>query len=238
MCVRLTLQLLKLCLLSCSLSAPLLAAEEKSFRDQFGKEGKYTIEIPAKGTKIGVLVYFHGSGATKTYASNFREITGVATAFNLAAVALQAPDGAITWAEKGPPSGRIAYAQELLQKEVFGKSANLEPKKTIFVGVSAGSTFISGDFLPQFIGNYHGGAVLLCGGASPIYPPKLPPSINGFKMFMAIQKTDFLFAQAIAGMDFWQAFGVPIKMSEPPGAGHCAFDLYSAMREGIRFVLN
>lgn len=235
--MRLSRHAFKISLLSLGLSSAVIASEERTFRDQRGKYGKYTIDRPSSDAKRGALVYFHGSGATKSYAANFSELMQVAQKFDLTPVALQAPDGAITWAEKGPPSGRVPYVQALLKTEVFGKSPNLDINKTIFVGVSAGATFVAGDFLPSYFKDYGGGAVLLCGGASPIYPMKIATSIKDFKMYVAIHPTDFLFGQTIMGVDFWRNRGITVKTIQPAGGGHCGFDLNAAMLEGIGFVL-
>ena len=213
------------------------SSEENVFHDTSGMTGKYRIDRPAPGAKLGVLVYFHGSGSTASYAANFSDLSKIAASFDLAPVALQAPDGAITWAEKGPKSGRIPYAHALLKTEVFGKSPNLDINKTVFVGVSAGATFVAGDFLPSYLKDYGGGAVLLCGGAVPIYPAKSSAGTRDFKMFVAIHPTDFLFGQTIAGVDFWRNRGLLVKTIKPLAGGHCGFDLNAAMLEGIRFVL-
>lgn len=213
------------------------AAEERAFKDSRGKSGKYTIDRQFSNSRSGALIYFHGSGATPRYASNFSELTKVARRFDLTPVALQAPDNAVTWAEKGPQSGRIDYANDLIKSEVFGKSPLIDIKKTIFVGVSAGATFVSGDFLPKYIEDYGGGAVLLCGGAPPIYPARVGSSVKNFRMFAAIHPTDFLFSQTMAGVDFWRSFGLAIKTIQPAGSGHCGFDLWAAMADGIRFLV-
>ncbi len=213
------------------------SAEETVFKDAYGRTGKYRIDRPGSGSRRGVLVYFHGSGATANYAANFAELATIAHRFELTPVALQAPDGAITWAEKGPSSGRISYAQALLKREVFGKSPSLDINKTIFVGVSAGATFVAGDFLPSHIKDYGGGAVLLCGGASPIYPIKIATTKKDFKMYVAIHPTDFLFGQTMMGVDFWRKRGLTVKTIQSAGGGHCGFDLNAAMLEGIGFVL-
>ena len=214
------------------------SAEERLFEHKGHMKGKFTIDRPPSNSKLGALVFFHGSGASDSYASGFAELSKLARKFKLTAISIQAPNGVITWAEKGPPSGRIQYAQSLLETVAFGKEYDLDPNKTVFVGVSAGSTFIAGDFLPAYIDKYKGGAVLLCGGASPIYPTNLPTSISGFKMFSAIQQTDFLFGQSMAGIDFWRSHGVLVKSIQPKGSGHCGFDIYENMKAGIKFILD
>lgn len=227
------------CFWSILFFAPFLisAAEEKTFKDSRGKSGKYTIDRQLISARSGALIYFHGSGATSRYAANFSELRKVARRFDLTPIALQAPDNAVTWAEKGPPSGRIDYANDLLKSEVFGKTPLIDMKRTIFVGVSAGATFVSGDFLPTYLEDYGGGAVLLCGGAPPIYPARVGSSVKNFKMFAAIHPTDFLFSQTMAGVDFWRSFGVAIKTIQPTGSGHCGFDLWTTMADGIRFIV-
>jgi hypothetical protein len=220
-------------------SIPLLlgAQQESSFRDSQGKRGNFTVDVRQPVSKSGVLVYFHGSGSTANYAAKFSDLSDIARQFDLTPVALQAPDGAITWAEKDAPSGRIPYAHALLKAEVFGKFPNLDANKSIFVGISAGATFISGDFLPSYINEYGGGAVLLCGGSSPIYQNQLRGKFKNFKMFVAIHPTDFLFSQTVDGVDFWRSFGLTIKSIQPPGKGHCGFDIDKAMKDGISFIL-
>jgi hypothetical protein len=214
------------------------AAEEKIYRDKSGRQGRFTIDQGVAKPNNGALIFFHGSGATNSYAANFSGLTKIAQKFGLTPVSLQAPDDSISWAEKGPESGRISYAHELLQNEIFGKSLKLNARKVVFVGVSAGATFVAGDLLPAHVEKYQGGAVLLCGGASPIYPTRLPETIKDFRMFFAINHSDFLFTQTLMGINFWQARHIPVKHFEPPEGGHCGFDLERAMSDGIKFILD
>lgn len=213
------------------------AAEESSFRDSRGLQGKYMMEKTAANARQGVLVFFHGSGGTNSYAANFEDLRTIAKEFKLLPIALQAPNGAITWAEKGPESGRVPYVRDFLKREVFDKYPSLDPKATIFVGFSAGSTFISGDFLPAYIQDYGGGAILLCGGAPPQFPRRVASPRGQFKMFVAIQPTDFLFTQTMAGVQFWRGQELTVKTVQPPGSGHCAFSVNDQVRSGIKFVL-
>ena len=213
------------------------AAEESSFRDSRGLQGKYMIEKNAATTRQGVLVFFHGSGSTSSYATNFEDLRKIAGDYKLLPIALQAPNGAITWAEQGPESGRVTYVRDLLKREVFDKYPSLDPKATIFVGFSAGSTFISGDFLPAHIQDYGGGAILLCGGAPPQFPRRVASPQGQFKMFVAIQPTDFLFAQTMAGVQFWRGQDLTVKTVKPPGSGHCGFSFNEQLVSGLKFVL-
>jgi len=155
-------------------------------------------------------------------------------------LAVQAPSHAETWAESadGPPKGHAYYAQALLDQAVFAKSPALTRRRSVFVGVSAGSTFLSGDFLPAYGQHYGGGAVLLCGGGRPLHSATAGGAAVGLRFLFMIQRGDFLYAQTLDAVNFWEALKVPAELRVMDGSGHCAFDTHAAMLQGIRSVLS
>ena len=61
------------------------------------KLGRYTLSSPSPAAmlkKPGLLIFFHGSGATNSYAAGFDGLDKVAQSLGLIAMAVQAPNGA------------------------------------------------------------------------------------------------------------------------------------------------
>jgi len=233
-------------LLGFSFSA--LASEAEFSSAKLDRHGKYTLVLPAsplpKNTRL--LAYFHGAGGGPHYTSQLNELTRAATAYKMALILIQAPNGARSWAEPGPGSGlrHVDYVNSLLEEKVYNVYKELSRQRTVFVGWSAGSTFISGDFLPSQVGKYQGGAVLLCGGGPPVLPtlpenslPILPPTKSGFKIFYYILGGDFLARQTMEGVVYWRNRGLTVSGEHPRGAGHCAFDLDKTLEQGLQYVL-
>jgi poly(3-hydroxybutyrate) depolymerase len=223
---------------------------EKTFQDpKSGKSGKYTISLPDASIKpqsMGLLIFFHGSGGTQSYASAFESLSGVAKENNLIALALQAPNGNDTWANHatGPGNQHETYVKSLLDSAIFPTVAAIDRNKIVFVGLSAGSTFLSGDFLPKYISDFKGGAVLLCGGGGPVSLQKdfftgLTKSNSlGFRLAYYIQKKDFLFTQTMQGINYWRGRNATVSFETPEGGSHCGFDVNKEMSKLIKKVLS
>ena len=233
-------------LLSFSFSAQANEAEFSSAK--FDRHGKYTLILPVsplpKNTRL--LVYFHGAGGGPHYTSQLNELTRAANVYKMALLMIQAPNGTLSWAEPGPGSAlrHVDYVNSLLEEKVYSVHKELSRQRTVFVGWSAGSTFISGDFLPSQVNKFQGGAVLLCGGGPPVLPtlpenslPILPPTKSGFKIFYYILGGDFLARQTMEGVVYWRNRGLTVSGEHPRGAGHCAFDLDKTLEQGLRYVL-
>lgn len=221
------------------------AAETGLYNDKTThKTGLYQITPPRGVGPEGVLVYFHGSGGGPTYASHMELLARLAKPFNLAVVAVQAPDQQNSWAGELPRISAVnrEYVHSLLDKVVYGAHPSWSRQRTVFVGVSAGSTFLSGDFLPDEIHNYQGGAVLLCGGGSPLVSTAQNTATlnatvrSNFRLYYVIQTGDFLYAQATAAMNQWKRRGLSVTGESPVGSGHCRFDLGKALESGLRYV--
>ena len=223
------------------------AAEERLYvHPSLHKTGHYQIMPPSGTGPAGVMVFFHGSGAGSAYAAQMELLAGAAKAYNLAVVALEAPDHAVSWAADLPRIGALntEYVRDLLATTVFGPHPSWSSERTVFVGYSAGSTFLSGDFLPDAVEHFRGGAVLLCGGGMPLNSTKQNTAPLGarvrqhFKMYYVIQTGDFLFNQATAGFNLWKSRGLKVAGESPAGGSHCGFDLGKALRDGLRYVFS
>jgi poly(3-hydroxybutyrate) depolymerase len=221
---------------------------ERNFKDPVtGKSGRYTAAFdPGAAPKSqGLLLFFHGSGNTQGYASVFDSLASVAAEFKLVPLALQAPNQAVTWPEgpNAPHNRHVEYVNSFLEREVFSRHAEITPDRLILVGFSAGSTFLSGDFLPSFVHRHGGGAVMLCGGGGPVRFPQdvfrklTKAEAQKFPLYFMIQKKDFLYHQTMQGVGYWKSRQALVHADTPEGGGHCAFDLASELRKGIRKIL-
>lgn len=215
---------------------------EQTFKDPVtGKSGKYTVAFTGNSS-AGLLVFFHGSGNTSGYAGVFPDLEKVAYEYNLVPLALQAPDSAITWADgaNGPSNQHVAYAKSFLEREIFLKHPEVKRDRLILVGFSAGSTFLSGDFLPRVMGSYQGGAVLLCGGGGPlvndaaIFRALSDAEAKAFPLYFLIQTKDFLYPQTMQGIGYWRSRKARVTAETPEGGGHCAFDMPRELRKGLK----
>ncbi len=238
-------RLLALSLLLSTFARAEPSPQEKAYADsQSGKSGKYMVRLPG-GSSKGLLAFFHGSGNTATYAQNFGAVDQVAKELGLTPLVLQAPNGADTWANaaRGPSNQHDVYARNLIDKEILAKNSGIDKKRIIFVGVSAGSTFLSGDFLPRFIGDYKGGAVLLCGGGGPVsqadelWRPLPRPVAESMPLSFYIQKQDFLWRQTRQGIAYWGSRGAIIATEMPEGGSHCGFDVFGEMKRQVKKIL-
>ncbi len=222
---------------------------ESTFKDPVtGKSGLYTaaFESRAAPKSQGLLLYFHGSGNTQGYAGAFDTLAAAGREFNLSPLALQAPNQAVTWPEgpHAPNNRHVEYVNSFLDREIFAKRPEIRTDRLIFAGFSAGSTFLSGDFLPGAFGKYTGGAVMLCGGGGPVrFPPDVfrklsPEEALKIPLYFMIQKKDFLFAQTMQGLAYWKSRQALTHAETPEGGAHCAFDFSSELTRGIRKILD
>ncbi|HYX35677.1 MAG TPA: hypothetical protein VE954_21485 [Oligoflexus sp.] len=227
--------------------APAGTRTEQSFKDPVtGKSGLYTAAFAERAApnSHGLLLFFHGSGNTQGYAGSFETLEAAGREFNLIPVALQAPNQAITWPEgpNAPNNRHVEYVESFLNREIYAKHSAVDRRRLILVGFSAGSTFLSGDFLTAGIRQYQGGAVMLCGGGGPV---RMPPDVftklssveaNHFPLYFLIQKKDFLYPQTMQGIAYWKNRQAKVQAETPEGGGHCAFDFATELRRGIRKI--
>lgn len=222
---------------------------EQTFRDpKTNKSGKYTVKFSnpsARAKSMGLLVFFHGSGNTSGYAGSFDVLESLAQSFNLVPLAIQAPNDAITWPDnaRGPSNQHTVYARSLLDQVIFMSHPEVDSGRVAFVGFSAGSTFLSGDFLPRYVKDFKGGVVLLCGGGGPIsHSPETFSALSAevakaFRFYAYIQKGDFLYGQTREGLAYWRSRGAVVEAETPDGGSHCSFDMAKELKRGLAFIL-
>ncbi|MBM4251576.1 MAG: alpha/beta fold hydrolase [Deltaproteobacteria bacterium] len=231
-----------------------LGGEAEFTHDSLHKTGKYRLELPGDkaASKAGasksepwLLVFFHGAGGGGSYDAFLPELKSAATGRNVAVMAVQAPNHSNSWADAfdGPSRRHAAYIADLLKRKVYSEHRQLSPKRTVFIGMSAGATFIGGDLLPDHIKDYQGGAILLCGGAPPrsmsdaaAFQKLSDATAKSFKIYFSINVGDFLAEQAYAGSQYWEWRGLKMKIKDFPGNGHCAFDMKKAVEEGLDYI--
>ena len=228
---------------------------EADFNDEtLHKTGKYRLELPSEQSpskankskrEPWLLVFFHGAGGGGSYDSFMPELKSAAAGRDVAILAVQAPNHAKSWADPfdGLSQRHDVYLNDLLKRKIYAQNPQLSPKRTVFIGVSAGATFIGGDLLPNHIKSYEGGAILLCGGAPPrattdgsAFQKLSDAQTKTFKFYFSINIGDFLANQAYAGSEYWEWRGIKMKIKDFPGNGHCSFDMRKAVEEGLDHI--
>ena len=205
------------------------SVEEYSFSAE-GKTGRVSVWPSATNSKAaGLMLFIHGSGGGDHYAATASVLAGVAREHNLILVAVQAPDHAVSW-PNGNPAENNRHAQYLrsLIATRLASELKFDPARLYLVGLSAGSTFLAGDFLAEIGKDYRGALVLLCGGASPFFGiDRLAENARAgrFKIYVRIDTSDFLYAQTMQSVDFFKKTGFTVVTDiSSEGRGHCAFD--------------
>ena len=204
-----------------------------------GKTGKFTVwKQSGVGARPGLLVFIHGSGAADSYAAPISQLNQIGKDFNLIIVAVQVPDRIITWAKGSPGDGHrhTEYLEALIQQKLKA-SYPFDANRAYFVGLSAGSTYLSGDFLPEVSASFKGGVLLLCGGAQPFFglakdhADKLKEQ---YKIYARIDSSDFLYGQTVQAIAFYKTLGFKTFTDiTKNGGGHCAFDFAAAVKTGL-----
>ena len=138
----------------------------------------------------------------------------------------------------------LAHKRALrLLHDTILKDPALDQTRIVFVGFSAGSTFLSGDYLPEKATEYKGGAVMLCGGGPPVTPSSWQVTMlekgfdESFKLYYYIAEDDFLYRQTMEGIYFWKMRRASPILVAPKSGGHCGFDFIKTLELGLTAVL-
>ncbi len=198
--------------------------------------GRYHIE--AASDDRGILVFIHGSGGAASYKSLLPTLLKITKPYKQAVLMAQVPNDRDTWAEAehGPQFNHAAYLKGLLNTVVKEKHPHLSGKPVTFVGLSAGSTFLSGDFLPIFVNEFpEGSAILLCGGGPPV---GRVASVHDrvrtrFAIEVVITTSDFLYDQTMDAVRYWRNRRVATNLTRIPKGGHCGFDLEKQLQAAL-----
>lgn len=196
---------------------------EGTFTASNGKSSTYKINVPGDiGSRLyGVSIHLHGDGGGDydwLYEPNVR----IAKKHDLIGIVVLAPNGEKRWYNEG--EANAIFLNELIDKEILGKY-NLDRNRVYFSGVSGGSQFLTGQFIPKFGAKYNSGALLLCGG-----PENWLGSISSskefiskFKMFWYSGTGDFLYDQILSGISYYKNLGIQVDSEMIQGAEHCDF---------------
>jgi predicted esterase len=183
----------------------------------------------------GILVVLHGRGGANGVSGLIETFRPSVCRHNLVAVAPSAPTSNRNWPfETSNGEGQDQFLLNFIRKEVrqlLRLSASEDSLPIYLVGISAGATFLMGDFYPQHGHKLRGRAIALCGGSWPVNG-----KINGIKsiesafpLYVQIGKSDFLFGQVKAGLTKYSELGLPLRARFTEAAGHCAFDFNEAL---------
>jgi hypothetical protein len=183
----------------------------------------------------GLLVVLHGRGGADGVAGLLESFQPSLCRHKLIAAAPAAPTANRNWPfETKNGEGQEQYLLNFIRSDVFkffGGSYAKHPLPVYLVGISAGATFLMGDFYPLHGHKLRGRALALCGGSWPVRG-----TINGvktiestFPLFVQIGKTDFLLNQVTAGLTKYSQAGLPLRARFTDAAGHCAFDFNEAV---------
>ena len=196
-----------------------------------GQASSYKANVPADvATKTyGLHIHLHGDGG-----GGYTDFPNKETRNNLIGIAIKAPNAGMTWGrDEGVAHGQ--YVNELIEK-VLLKNYNIDKDRIYFSGVSGGSYFLAGNFLPTFGAKYSAGAILMCGGEPPRVSIAQPEFLTKTKTYWLITKDerpDITASVQQATAAYKQqltTLGVSDSTTVMPveyygtGGGHCAFN--------------
>lgn len=214
-------------------SAPSLAAN--SYTDTNNLKSQYFYQ---NNKSNRLVVFFHGDGGAKKFESSAKTFSRIAKEKKFDFLAVQAPGGK-NWHDNGWEHGQ--WVSDLLRNV-------RKPKKqhsyVIFAGISGGAVFIQGQFLPLFGAEFRGGALLLCGGAPSLISAGADITMANYgedpkktlSIYLAINRGDYIFKQASAGIKAYKAFGMKVHEDILNGKGHCQFDRAKRFKKGIEKI--
>jgi hypothetical protein len=206
-----------------------LGLVEKSYTDTHNLRSSYKINAPqdASATKAyGLHIHLHGDGG-----GGYKDFPNKETRQDLIGVTVKAPNASLTW---GRASGvaHANYLNDLIQNELV-KKYNVDLDRIYFSGVSGGSYFLAGHFLPMYGHVYKRGAFLMCGGMAPQVAFVQPEFLKSFRIHWQITagERDDIKASVDDSVSGWKSAltkaggdaALETFAAEGDG-GHCEFD--------------
>lgn len=191
----------------------------------------------------GLLIYLHGDGG-KDYTNDyiFSPLVKIAHEHKLIAMSVLSPNNGTAWYQ-GPQTNAY-FLHQLLETKIF-KDYNIDTSRIYFTGSSGGSQFLTGIFVPKYVGNYGGGAFPSCGGAD-IYnfiEYKITDHMKEhFKLYYHTQTGDFLYPQVRNSIARYKSLGMQVSGEFPTTCSssrcHCEFNLAEVMIKAINYFEN
>jgi predicted esterase len=206
---------------------------------------KWAALQPKTSSKKGVLFYFHGDGGSGLNALN--SLKGVVSKHDFHVVAVNTPYSS-SWQgpinkrnPKHPYPNAQAFDMFLFK---YLDTYKVDRNKVYFSGVSGGSMFISGHYIPKYGRNIKGGMILLCGGATSAEYLEANKAAfytsagfsKGFKIYHHISRDDHLFEYAEEARRDYSSLGHPYKAEWPLSGGHCGFPIFKTMKKGLDWM--
>lgn len=180
----------------------------------------------------GVVVVLHGRGGHASTSDLARMFLNFACSKRLAVAAPAAPTKNQNWPfEKIQGEKQDLLLLELI-KNILPRELGIKKElKTYLVGVSAGATFLMGDFYPRHGAQLKGFAAALCGGSAPTAAQisGLKQLEKTFPLFLQISRKDFLFQQTEQGLKKYAEMGLPLRARITDEPGHCAFNFAESL---------
>jgi hypothetical protein len=211
-----------------------------------GLTSSYKIDVPddaGAAKAYGLHIHLHGDGG-----GGYQDFPNRATRDGLIGVAVKAPNQGLTWGrQQGVEHGE--YLHDLIQSELL-KKYNIRLDRIYFSGVSGGSYFLAGNFIPTYGHEYGSGAFLMCGGEAPRVDFVKPEFLRSFRIIWQVtagERQDITanvrqsidaYRRALDDVAAGDAAASKMQTNEFEGAGgHCEFDGQS-YTTGIRYMLD
>lgn len=201
---------------------------ERTFLSKSGLKSIYSFLSYPGADRL--LIFFHGSGGAKSYATPLTKLKPLRKKFKIHLMSIRSPTRG-NWPEKSPNNqSHVEYTREIIKHVQKGYKF----KELILVGYSAGSTFVSGDFIPKYDFNYKLRGILLCGGGWPLSRTLDSTDVlrKKVQLYFRIGRKDFLFDQVMATMAFYAYHKISLK-KKVTEEGHCQFPLRTSVEEGL-----
>ncbi|MEY4631509.1 MAG: hypothetical protein RIQ81_1629 [Pseudomonadota bacterium] len=213
---------------------------EATFTASNQKSSNYKTRIPADVSQklYGLTIHLHGDGGGD-YRWLFEDNVRIGLEHDLIGIVVLAPNAERRWYRQGEQNARFLH--ELIQNEI-AKKYDIDLNRVYFSGVSGGSQFLTGQFIPLYGRYYRSGAVMLCGGPEN-WQSRLDmgqEDIKSFRLSWLSTAGDFLLDQVEEGISYYQAQGFPVKSEILRSGEHCDFPggIDGALERKIKEVLH
>jgi hypothetical protein len=212
---------------------------ESQFTASNQKSSNYKTRIPidVSSKLYGLNIHLHGDGGGD-YRWLFEDNVRFGLQHGLIGVVVLAPNPERRWYRQGEQNA--LFLHELVQNEI-AKKYNIDLSRIYFSGVSGGSQFLTGQFIPLYGKRYRSGAVMLCGGPAN-WLRRLDmeeADINAFRLSWFATAGDFLLDQVEEGIQYYRSRGFPVTSEILPTGSHCSFPggVNAALEKKLRDIV-